>query len=245
MGEFDFIKKHIQLCERLTVYRSIETQNNASTLKLTEGNVQEQERLEQLLEEKAKPQTEYTNYHYLIYTPFRYPPLKHGSRFGSMYEKSLWYGSTNKETALAESAFYLFNFNRQANIENTLYFERTVFSIQCNINKFLDLTKIRKLNQKRLTSKGNYAYPQKLSKAMREIDIEAFLYESARNAGNKNFAAYTPEVFKKNTLKVMPAYIGVFTPKEITYKSTIYHDEVFSYPIESFFHDNTLPNIPK
>ncbi|WP_440616429.1 RES family NAD+ phosphorylase [Cysteiniphilum sp. 6C5] len=245
MDEFEFIKNHIQPCERLTVYKSIETQNTASTLKLTNGNIQEQERLEQLLEEKAKPNTKYVDHHYLIYTPFRYPPLKYGSRFGSIYEKSLWYGSSNKETSLSESAFYFFNFNRQANINDTLYFERTVFSVQCNIQNFLDLTKIKRLDHKLLTSKNSYAYTQQLSKSMRKNSIEAFLYESARYSGNKNFASYTPNVFKKNSLKIMPTYIGVFTPKEITYKSTIHHDEVYTYSVDDFLDDSRLPKIPK
>ncbi len=245
MDEFNFVSKYIQKCERLTVYRSVENQNTASTLKLTDGNVQEQERLEQLLEEKAKPEIDYTGHHYLIYTPFRYPPLEYGSRFGSIYEKSLWYGSTNKKTALAESAFYLFNFNRKANIDDILYFERIVFSIQCNIQNFLDLTKIDRLDHKLLTSKDSYAYTQQLSKSMRKNNIEAFLYESARHAGNKNFAAYTPNVFKKNSLKIMPTYIGVFTPKVITYKSTIHHDEVYAYTVDDFYDDFSLPEIPK
>jgi len=245
VDEFEFIKNHMQSCERLTVYRSIETQNTASTLKLTNGNIQEQERLEQLLEEKAKPKIEYIDHHYLIYTPFRYPPLKYGSRFGTIYEKSLWYGSSNKETALAESAFYFFNFNRQANIHDTLYFERTVFSVQCSIHSFLDLTKIEHLDHELLISKNSYAYTQQLSKSMRKNNIEAFLYESARYADNKNFAAYTPSVFKRNSLKIMPTYIGVFTPKAITYKSTIYHDEVYTYSIDDFFDNASLPEIPK
>ena len=245
MGEFSFIKKYIHLCERLTVYRSVETQNTASTLKLTDGNIQEQERLEQLLEEIAKPKIDHASQHYLIYTPFRYPPLDYGSRFGSIYEPSLWYGSSNKETTLAESAFYLFNFNRQANIKDTIYFERTLFSIRCNIKHFIDLAKITKLDQALMTSKNDYSYTQKLSKAMRKYEIEAFLYESARNKGNKNFATYTPSIFTEKSLNIMPTYIGVFTPTEITYKSTIHHNEAYSYSLAFFSKNNNLPDIPR
>ena len=48
--------------------------------------------------------------HYLLATPFRYPPLPYGSRFGSRFEPSLFYGARSASTALAESAYYRFVF---------------------------------------------------------------------------------------------------------------------------------------
>jgi hypothetical protein len=66
------------------VSRIVETQEYAATTSLVD-NLQEQSLLEQMLD-KAKPDyregTE--NRHYLISSPFRYPPLKHGSRFGDV-----------------------------------------------------------------------------------------------------------------------------------------------------------------
>ena len=44
--------------------------------------------------------------HYLLSTPFRYPPLRHGSRFGSSFEPSLLYASRSSDTVLAEAAYY-------------------------------------------------------------------------------------------------------------------------------------------
>src|SRR5260370_1119544 len=42
----------------------------------------------------------------LLFTPFRYPPLRHGSRFGSRYERGIWYGAETLRTAFAEVAYY-------------------------------------------------------------------------------------------------------------------------------------------
>ncbi|MCV6615090.1 MAG: RES family NAD+ phosphorylase [Cellvibrionaceae bacterium] len=37
-------------------------------------------------------------------TPFRYPPLAYGSRFGSTLERGIFYASQELATAFAESA---------------------------------------------------------------------------------------------------------------------------------------------
>ena len=42
--------------------------------------------------------------------PFRYPPVRWGSRFGKRYEPSLLYGSLDSKTLLYESAYYRFLF---------------------------------------------------------------------------------------------------------------------------------------
>ncbi|MCY0725978.1 RES family NAD+ phosphorylase, partial [Klebsiella pneumoniae] len=46
--------------------------------------------------------------HYLLKTPFRYPPLRWGSRFGSVHEPSLFYAAQRLQTAMAEAAYYRF-----------------------------------------------------------------------------------------------------------------------------------------
>src|SRR5256885_1417592 len=40
--------------------------------------------------------------------PFRSPPLRYGSRFGTVSQRSIWYGGEELETALGETAFYRF-----------------------------------------------------------------------------------------------------------------------------------------
>ena len=61
-------------------WRVVEAQHEASTMKLVDGP-EEQRLLEQLLE-AAKPPLPAAAHglHYLLATPFRYPPLPGGSR---------------------------------------------------------------------------------------------------------------------------------------------------------------------
>ncbi|MCC3263614.1 RES family NAD+ phosphorylase, partial [Paenibacillus polymyxa] len=65
--------------------------------------------LEELIE-TSKPQLPPSTetLHYLLKTPFRYPPLRWGSRFGRRHEPSLFYAALRLETAMAEAAYYRF-----------------------------------------------------------------------------------------------------------------------------------------
>ena len=69
--------------------------------------VAEQQLLEQLIEEvKPRVRARTGRLHYLLFTPFRYPPLRHGSRFGARSEPGIWYGSESQRAAFAEVAYY-------------------------------------------------------------------------------------------------------------------------------------------
>jgi hypothetical protein len=174
----------------------VEAQHISSSRDLVESR-EEHDLLEQLLE-NSKPSI-VNNKHYLIFTPFRYPPLKYGSRFGNTYEQSLWYGSINLLTALAEVAFYRLKFfsDTSADLE---YIETpmTAFKAYIQTEKGIDLTASHfKKYQDKISNKKSYADSQKLGAEMRDANIEAFIFTSARDKMfGKNVAAFTPDVFK-------------------------------------------------
>ena len=95
---------------KATAVRIVESQEQIATIVLV-STLDEQHVLEQLLEttKPALPQGAET-YGYLISTPFRYPPLPHGSRFGQRLQSGIYYGSLAIGTALAECAYYRFVF---------------------------------------------------------------------------------------------------------------------------------------
>src|SRR5215831_5396257 len=92
----------------LAAWRAVESQTLISTRKLVDSD-DEQAILEELIE-SAKPPVregaEFASLHFLLYTPFRYPPLPHGSRFGTRHERGIWYGSLALRTVFAEVAYY-------------------------------------------------------------------------------------------------------------------------------------------
>ena len=91
-------------------YRLVESQEQVATLGYVDS-LDEQAVLEDLLE-ATKPANlpDAEPYHYLLKTPFRYPPLKWGSRYGRQHEAGIFYAGKSVATTLAESAYYRFVF---------------------------------------------------------------------------------------------------------------------------------------
>jgi len=189
--------KGINLVKSLNLepWRMVEAQHISSSRDLVE-NREEHDLLEELLE-NSKPRIANIK-HYLIFTPFRYPPLKYGSRFGNTYEQSLWYGSINPLTALAEVAFYRLKFfaDTSADLE---YIEipMTVFKAYIQTEKGIDLTLLPfKKYKDKISNKISYTDSQKLGTQMREANVEAFIFHSARDKTlGKNVATFIPDVF--------------------------------------------------
>src|SRR6478752_10538487 len=90
---------------RVSACRAVEAQHQVSTRKLVDS-AEEQILLEELIDRAKPPYTTPSRLHYLLATPFRYPPLRHGSRFGRRFEPGIWYGSESRRTAFAEVAYY-------------------------------------------------------------------------------------------------------------------------------------------
>lgn len=170
---------------RRSAWRVVEDQHVSSTFKLVDST-DEHDLLEALLDEAKPPPPavdELAEMHYLLYTPFRYPPLRHGSRFGGRLERGLWYGSAHVDTALAETAYYLFLF-----VEGTtadllpLNLRRLAFPARIATSRGVDLTRGPFLEYAdQLAHKSSYPATQDLGTAMRDAGVEAILYTSARD----------------------------------------------------------------
>lgn len=180
-------------------WRVVEAQHVLSSRDLVDSR-DEHDILEALLE-SSKPAIEQDK-HYLIFTPFRYPPLKHGSRFGQTFERSLWYGSLELETAFAEVAHYRLQFFQDSQADlGYIEIPMTAFKSILSTPQGIDLTAPPfEEHGPQISDKHSYMVSQALGTAMREDGIEAFIYYSARTTHlKKNIAAFTPEVFlKKN-----------------------------------------------
>ena len=90
------------------LWRVVEGQHVIATRNLVDST-EEHDLLERLID-TAKPaapaEPEFAGFHYLLTTPFRYPPLRHGSRFATRHERSIFYGSVELRAAFAETAYY-------------------------------------------------------------------------------------------------------------------------------------------
>jgi hypothetical protein len=91
------------------LWRGVEAQHVVATMRLVDG-LDEQRVLEELLE-TSKPSLppEAKEWHYLIFTPFRYrSPL--ASRFRRPFDPGVWYGAEELKTACAEVAHWRWRF---------------------------------------------------------------------------------------------------------------------------------------
>lgn len=182
---------------RLVPWRIVEAQHQLSTRKLVDS-AEEQMLLEDLIEQSKPPAVAPRRMHYLLATPFRYPPLRYGSRFGSRFERGIWYGSETLRTAFAEVAYYrlLFLAGTGADLE-TITTQHTAFSVRARTTRGIDLTRAPFIDYKRaIASKTEYRATQALGTAMRAAGVEMARYPSARDVeGGFNVAVFSPDAF--------------------------------------------------
>lgn len=178
----------------------VELQSRSSTRVLVDS-LDDHALLEQLLEEsKPKAPEGADRLHYLLWTPFRYPPLEHGSRFGTRSEGGLWYGSETLVTAFAEFAYYQLYF-LEGPVEplGPLTRRLSTFQAQLRTERGVDLTRAPfAAFRATLSSPSRYSDSQALGTAMRADGVQACRYHSARDRrGGTNLVAFTPRAFAK------------------------------------------------
>lgn len=182
---------------RLSPWRVVEAQHQVSTRKLVD-TAAEQELLEELIDRVKPVDVTQGRIHYLLSTPFRYPPLRHGSRFGTRQQPGIWYGSETLSSAFAEVAYYRFVFldGTIADVDG-LTTQLTAFRVTASSQRGVDLAAPPFDKHRRaIASPSKYSDSQALGAAMRDAGVELFRYHSARDPGRGiNAAAFTPAVF--------------------------------------------------
>lgn len=181
------------------VLRLVESQEQVATNRLV-ATLAEQDLLESMLEASKPPLPKGARrLDYLLATPFRYPPLPHGSRFGGRHEPSLFYASRAVTTVLAESAYYRFVFwqgMREAP-PTPLRTQHTLFGARLRVRRGYALHQ-QPFDEFRaaLASRHDYGATQQLGRALREAGADAIEYISARDVEEGlNVALYSPSSF--------------------------------------------------
>lgn len=199
------------------LYRIVESQEEIATTELV-SDLSEQDLLENLLEQSKPPLPEGTEgFHYLLATPFRYPPLRHGSRFGRFFERSLLYGGMTVETTLTEAAYYrcLFIDGPETPFRDVLRTQHLLFTARVETNRGMQLQGPEWQEAHRdLADPQDYRYCQTVGTTMREAGVVAFQFISARAVqaglcalpfesanGNEgvNVALFSPEGLQSKT----------------------------------------------
>ncbi len=225
--------------------RIVESQEQVATSNLVD-DLAEQALLEEMLE-RTKPAlsagTE--RLHYLLAAPFRYPPLRHGSRFGSRFEPGIFYGSRRLTTLLAEAAYYRFVFwtgMSAAPPSGRLLTQHTVLAVRYRTERGV------RLQQEPCAEHGSvlrhpsdYAPTQQLGRALRETGIAAFEYVSARDrASGINVALFEPAALVgRKPLSLQPWLCE--TRGDAVRFSSAGGDDLHAFPLDAFLADGRLP----
>ncbi|HEX6558520.1 MAG TPA: RES family NAD+ phosphorylase [Longimicrobiales bacterium] len=201
----------------MDAWRVVESQHQISTRKLVDSDA-EQLLLEQLIERVKPPERTHGRLHYLLFTPFRYPPLRHGSRFGTRMEPAIWYGSEALRTAFAEVAYYRLLFLEGTSADlGVLQAELTTFRILVRTERGVDLTAAPfGAHRAVLASPIDYAETQALGRAMRAAGVQVFRYPSARaQAGGVNVGVFAPEAFGRRAPRALETWHSVATRERV------------------------------
>jgi hypothetical protein len=191
--------------------------------------------LEELLED-SKPALagDLDGLHYLLFTPFRYPPLRHGSRFGVKTERGIWYGSQTLPTCFAELAYYrlLFLEGTAADL-SPLLVELTSFQAVIRTTRGVDLTSEPFRSYRgRIASPSRYETAQKLGRDMRADSVEAVRYPSARDRGGVNVAVFSPRAFARRVPENLETWLCVATKERVELSRKDYLGETESMVFE-------------
>jgi hypothetical protein len=167
---------------RAELWRAVEAQHIASTMALVDSQA-EQDTLESLLEhtKPALPPAA-AGLHYLLFTPFRYPPTGHGSRFRSATDSGVFYGADQARTACAELGYWRWRFVADSEglselgpVAHTLFLARVDGST-------IDLReKLFLKDKKAWTDPASYEATQALAANARRAGIDVIRYESVRD----------------------------------------------------------------
>lgn len=225
-------------------WRVVEAQHQIATRKLVDSDA-EQSLLEDVLERYKPPITDGDDLHYLLFTPFRYPPLARGSRFGTRLERGIWYGAEQLRSALAEVAYYrlLFLDGTDANL-GPLATDLSAFTVRIKTQRSIDLTAPPFSRwRSRLASKTRYVATQPLGAAMREAGVEAFRYVSARDGrGSLNVGAFTPRAFASRRPLGLQTWRCVATHAAVEFSRRDYIERgAFRFPRREFLVRGALP----
>jgi hypothetical protein len=224
-----------------TLWRVVEGQHVIATRHLVDST-EEHELLEKMIDaaKPAPPQTpEFSGFHYLLSTPFRYPPLRHGSRFATRHERSIFYGSVELRAAFAETAYYrlLFLEGTKAHLE-PIETDLSAFKIGYRTRRGMDLT-----GRTAVSAPDHYDAGQKLGAQMRASGVEAFRYRSARDAeGGTNVGLLTPGAFTAKRPGAMQVWRAIASRAAVEIRRhDLLHPQTFVYPREQFVVRGKLP----
>lgn len=184
-------------------WRIVETQEIAATRAVT-ASARSQSRLEELLDgTKPAIPADCKGLDYRLFTPFRYPPLEYGSRFGAAHERGIFYGSVCLETAFAEASVYLWLFQSglaELGPLEQIHAQRTAFEFMLKKEEGVLLREVVSDDDlAHICAPHDWQSSQHKGMQLRKQGAGYLIYPSARWQNGENIAVFNPLAFGKQT----------------------------------------------
>ncbi len=180
----------------LDLWRAVEAQHHVSTNVLVD-TLAEQAELERLLEESKPAPPVGRDLHWLLTTPFRYPPLAGGSRFRGAADPGVWYGADALRTACAEVGYWRWRFLRASPELTALPARAQTLLRVAAVGRTVDLRAAPlETERARFTARADYSATQDFARRARHAGVEILRYESVRDPQHGGAAVlFTPTAF--------------------------------------------------
>ncbi len=191
-----------------TVWRMVEAQHTASTMKIVDNDA-EQDLLETLLESSkpAQPATVLA-LDYVLATPFRYHPLRGGSRFRAITDPGVFYCAESVRTASAELGYWRWRFLKDAvDLEKLEPVAHTAFSADVS-TQGVDLRQTPfSADAAAWLHPADYSTIQAFAQVARVAEVGCIQYQSVRDPKPAwCMALLTPQAFAKPRPRLMQTW---------------------------------------
>lgn len=216
----------------LDLWRAVEAQHRVSTMVLVD-TLDEQALLESILDESKPPlASSQRSLHYLLFTPFRYPPLPNGSRFRGPFDPGVFYGAEAIRTACAELGYWRWRLlNDSPQLQSIPPVPQTLFRTAV-AGPAIDLREPPWSERHRQwTDPHDYGPCQQLAREARSDGVQVIRYQSVRDprpgacAAVLSHAAFVKPVPEESQTWTL----AVFRQRVFWRRDSIFEEESFDF----------------
>ncbi|MEO5763814.1 MAG: RES family NAD+ phosphorylase [Casimicrobiaceae bacterium] len=217
---------------RFELWRAVEAQHVAATMALVDS-LDEQQVLERILDD-AKPAipAEARRLHWLLFTPFRYPPPPRGSRFRGPNDPGVFYGADEVRTACAELGYWRWRHLRESPALAAMPVKaQTVFRTQVAAAA-VDLRRAPfAAARPQWTDRDDHGACQAFARTARVAAVGAIRYESVRDPLQAGCAAVlVPQAFARaNPLEQQTWMLSVTRERVVWQRTGVARSKAFEF----------------
>ena len=196
-------------------------------------SLEEQAVLERLVDDAKPPVPAAARHlHYLLFTPFRYPPPAGGSRFRAPDDPGVFYGADAVRTACAELGYWRWRHLADSPALDAMPQKaQTVFKVKVATTGIDLRDKPFVRDAVNWTDPGHYAPCQRLARTARACEIGVIRYQSVRDPDHAGCGAVlAPGAFAKPApVEQQTWMLSVFRERVVWQRTQIVRREAFEF----------------